>query len=81
MAGKVTVRVDETDEGMRILVSVENTGSDIPTEHLPRLFDRFYRVDSSRQRTTESSGLRAGHNPIHCVWRMAVGLMFVQPMD
>ena len=54
--GKVTVRVDNNSEG-RILVSVENTGSDIPPEHLPRLFDRFYRVDSSRQRTTESSGL------------------------
>ena len=54
--GKVTVRVDNNREG-RILVSVENTGSDIPTEHLPRLFDRFYRVDSSRLRTTENSGL------------------------
>ena len=54
--GKVTVRVEKNSEG-RILVSVENTGSDIPAEHLPRLFDRFYRVDSSRLRTTENSGL------------------------
>ena len=54
--GKVTVRVEKNSEG-RILVSVENTGSDIPAEHLPRLFDRFYRVDSSRLRTTDNSGL------------------------
>lgn len=54
--GKVVVRIDK-DEHARILVSVENTGSDIPPEHLPRLFDRFYRVDSSRHRTTENSGL------------------------
>ena len=54
--GKVTVRVEKNSEG-RILVSVENTGGDIPAEHLPRLFDRFYRVNSSRLRTTENSGL------------------------
>jgi two-component system, OmpR family, heavy metal sensor histidine kinase CusS len=54
--GVVTVQINETDGGMTH-IAVENTGSEIPAEHLPRLFDRFYRVDSSRQRTTESSGL------------------------
>lgn len=54
--GVVTVQINETDDGMTH-IAVENTGSEIPAEHLPRLFDRFYRVDSSRQRTTESSGL------------------------
>ncbi|MFZ2854052.1 MAG: heavy metal sensor histidine kinase [Rhodocyclaceae bacterium] len=54
--GTVIVQV-ENDSEDRVLVSVENTGGDIPPEHLPRLFDRFYRVDSSRQRTTENSGL------------------------
>lgn len=52
--GMVTVRIDEQEQ---VLLSVENTGASIPAEHLPRLFDRFYRVDSSRQRTTEGSGL------------------------
>jgi two-component system heavy metal sensor histidine kinase CusS len=54
--GKVTVKIDEAEDGMTH-IAVENTGSEIPSEHLPRLFDRFYRVDSSRLRTTESSGL------------------------
>ena len=54
--GKVTVKIDEAEDSMTH-IAVENTGSEITSEHLPRLFDRFYRVDSSRQRTTESSGL------------------------
>lgn len=54
--GRVTVQIDEGDDGMTH-IAVENTGNEIPSEHLPRLFDRFYRVDSSRLRTTESSGL------------------------
>ena len=54
--GTVTVKINQNGDG-KTLVVVENTGSDIPVEHLPRLFNRFYRVDSSRQRTTESSGL------------------------
>jgi two-component system heavy metal sensor histidine kinase CusS len=38
-------------------LSVENPGEDIEPEHLPRLFDRFYRVDRSRQRASEGAGL------------------------
>lgn len=38
-------------------ICVENTGETIPPEHLSRLFDRFYRVDPSRQRSGEGSGL------------------------
>jgi two-component system heavy metal sensor histidine kinase CusS len=36
---------------------VENHGAQIPPGHLPRLFDRFYRVDPSRQRRGEGAGL------------------------
>lgn len=53
--GTVTIRIDR--QGSRLVLIVENTGPDIPAEHLPRLFDRFYRADSSRHRTTEGSGL------------------------
>jgi two-component system heavy metal sensor histidine kinase CusS len=36
---------------------VSNTATEIAAEHLPRLFDRFYRVDDSRQRQDEGAGL------------------------
>jgi two-component system heavy metal sensor histidine kinase CusS len=38
-------------------LTVENPGPQIAPEHLPRLFERFYRVDPSRQRQTEGAGL------------------------
>lgn len=51
----VTVRVKEADDLVHIIV--ENPGTPIAAEHLPRLFDRFYRVDPSRQRKGEGSGI------------------------
>lgn len=51
----VTVRVSESDTWVDI--TVENPGSPIAEEHLPLLFDRFYRIDPSRQRTSEGSGI------------------------
>lgn len=36
---------------------VENTGEDIPAKHLDRIFERFYRVDPSRQRNVQGAGL------------------------
>jgi two-component system heavy metal sensor histidine kinase CusS len=41
--------------GLRIVV--ENPGEAIAPEHLPKLFDRFYRIDPARQRSNESAGL------------------------
>lgn len=41
----------------RLVVSVSNSGSTIAPEHLPKLFDRFYRIDPSRQRQSEGAGL------------------------
>lgn len=38
-------------------LAIANPGQPIAAEHLPRLFDRFYRVDASRQRTTDGTGL------------------------
>lgn len=51
------VRVDLCATGPLTCIRVENSGEEIAAEHLPRVFDRFYRADASRQRGNESSGL------------------------
>ncbi|MDP1532721.1 MAG: ATP-binding protein, partial [Rubrivivax sp.] len=55
-AGQI-VQVSLAGYGDQATVSVENPGPAIPAEHLARLFDRFYRVDSSRQRKGDGAGL------------------------
>jgi len=54
--GPVKVLIGQLKSG-EIQLSVENPGEDIESEHLPRLFDRFYRVDPSRQKASEGAGL------------------------
>lgn len=51
------IRVAITEELPWLCLSVENHGPLIPQEELPKLFDRFYRLDPSRQRQTEGAGL------------------------
>ena len=44
-------------QGDEAVLSVHNTGEPIPQEHLPRLFERFYRTDSDRARSQGGYGL------------------------
>ncbi|HZX04346.1 HAMP domain-containing sensor histidine kinase [Kribbella sp.] len=53
--GHVVVGVRPVDNGYNLTVTDNGTG--IAAEHLPHLFDRFYRADVSRTRTTGGSGL------------------------
>jgi len=52
-----TVTFDAVQYGSQLVVSVADSGEGIPTGALPRVFDRFYRGDSSRQAMTGGSGL------------------------
>lgn len=47
----------QADESGAATIRVRNEGETIPAGHLPRLFDRFYRVDPARERTTGGAGL------------------------
>jgi two-component system sensor histidine kinase BaeS len=50
---KVAIATDERE----VRIAIEDSAPGVPPEDLPRLFERFFRVDSSRRRSTGGSGL------------------------
>jgi len=51
------IRVSLRAAGARALLEVADTGTGIPQEQLPHLFERFHRVEGARSRTYEGSGI------------------------
>ena len=55
--GKAVLIVLRASSDGRIGIVIENTGTEIPAEHIPKLFNRFHRVEPSKQRDGEGAGL------------------------
>lgn len=56
-AGGITVRVAPSDDGREAVLTVADTGVGVPEHELPRLFERFHRVQGQRSRSFEGSGI------------------------
>jgi signal transduction histidine kinase len=62
-----TIDVRAFAEGDRIVIDVADSGPGIPEEHLPHVFDRFYKVDVSRAGTLVPSGSGLGLSIVQAI--------------
>jgi PAS domain S-box-containing protein len=52
-----SIRIAVHAEGSQAVVTVADTGTGIPEQEMPRLFERFHRIDNTRSRSNEGSGI------------------------
>ncbi|MCQ2998587.1 heavy metal sensor histidine kinase [Pseudomonas syringae] len=74
-----TIRVDITEQTDHVSVGVANPGTQIASEHLPKLFERFYRVDASRANSGANHGL--GLAIVKAIALMHGGSVFVHSRE
>jgi signal transduction histidine kinase len=55
--GEIAVELDSSQDGSMATLTVRDTGTGIPIEEMPRLFERFHRVEGARGRTHEGTGI------------------------
>jgi two-component system, OmpR family, phosphate regulon sensor histidine kinase PhoR len=81
-----TIHVGWSAENAQVQLSVRDTGIGIPEADLPRVFERFYRVDKARSRELGGTGLglsivkhlvQAMHGSVRATSRLGVGTTFV----
>ncbi len=57
LEGEIAVSVRLAEDGRDAIVEVRDTGVGIPAEEMPRLFERFHRIEATRGRSFEGSGI------------------------
>ena len=63
--GSVSLSAQAVEDGVALII--EDTGSGIPADHLPRVFDRFYKVDDARAGTDVPSGSGLGLSIVQAI--------------
>ncbi|PPQ31286.1 hypothetical protein CCS01_17590 [Rhodopila globiformis] len=57
LSGAITVAMEASADGRAAVLTVRDTGTGIPEAELPRIFDRFHRIEGQRGRTLEGTGI------------------------
>ena len=79
--GTITVSIKTTDE--QLILSIADEGLGIPKQDLPKIFDRFYRVDKARSRAQGGTGLGlaiAKEIIIRALSGLRVSMVWAQPL-